>query len=95
MGLIIGEETGGTKIFRANAIGKKLANSRVYVRMSTTKLFTACYSEELQGVLPNVEYSPNIFQLLSDMDTQLLYALRVIKQVKEKREGAKKGASKS
>jgi len=38
MGTIIGEETGGTKIFRANAIWIKLKNSAFYVGMSTTNV---------------------------------------------------------
>jgi len=96
MGLIIGEETGGTKIFRANPIWKKLDNSNILVRLSTTKLYTACYSEELEGVKPTVKYIPSIFELLSDLDTQMIYAQRVIKKVRKKRAAEEiEGESKS
>lgn len=86
MGTIIGEETGGTKIFRANPIAKKLKHSGLAARLSTTKLYTTCYNKEFQGVTPNIEYSPSIFELLSDMDTQLIYTQRVIKKVQKKKE---------
>ncbi len=88
MGMIIGEETGGTKIFRANPIREKLANSGINVRLSTTKMYTACFNEEMEGVKPTIKYSPSIFELLSDIDTQVIYAQRVIKKVKQKREAA-------
>lgn len=46
MGPIIGEETGGTKIFRANAITEKLNKTGILISLSTTKLFTTCFTEE-------------------------------------------------
>ena len=85
MGIIIGEETGGTKIFRANPIFIYLNSSEITVRMSTTKLYTACYNDEFQGVTPNIEYSPSIYELISGADTQLLYAQRIIKKALKKR----------
>lgn len=86
MGMIIGEETGGTKIFRANPILKEMNNTRIRVRMSTTKLYTTCYNEEFEGVTPDIKYSPTIFDLLSDLDIQLIFAQRVIKKIKKIRE---------
>lgn len=81
MGVIIGEETGGTKIFRANAIGERLERSGVGVSMSTTKLATTCFNEEFEGVKPTVEYVPSVLELISEMDTQLLFTQGLIKKV--------------
>ncbi len=81
MGIIIGEETGGTKIFRANAIYEALPKTGVRVAMSTTKLWTACFNEEMEGVKPRVEYIPNIFEITSGMDTHLLFVQKLIKQI--------------
>lgn len=83
MGYIIGEETGGTKIFRANPIYITLKRSGIELAMSTTKLFTTCYSEEFMGINPNIEYSPSIMELLSDLDTQLIYTQRLIRKARK------------
>lgn len=85
MGTIIGVETGGTKVFRANAMNKKLSRSAIVVNMSTTKVLCACYNEEFEGVTPTIEYSPSINELVSDMDTHLLYTQRIIKMVQKKK----------
>ena len=84
MGVIIGEETGGTKIFRANAIYEVLGKSDIRISMSTTKNYNTCFSEEFEGIKPTIEYSPKIFELKSGMDTHLLFAQRIIKQVQAK-----------
>lgn len=80
MGKIIGEETGGTKIFRANPIVKKLNKSRLFVRSSTTKLFNTCYFEEDQGVRPDIYFTPSILDIVNDSDSHLRYAQFVIKK---------------
>ncbi len=86
MGTIIGEETGGTKIFRANAIYEKLNKTGLRVSMSTTKIYTTCYNEELEGVSPHIKYTPTVLDLVSGMDTQLIYTQRIIKQIRRKRQ---------
>ena len=85
MGAIIGEVTGGTKIFRANAIQKQLPKSRVVVSMSTTKFYTTCYNQELEGVLPTVENSPSIFEIIADVDTHLIFVQQLIKKVQKRK----------
>lgn len=85
MGPIIGEETGGTKIFRANAIHDYLSKSGIWISLSTTKLSTTCYDQELQGILPTIEYSPSVIEVMSGMDTQLLYTQRIIKKVQKEK----------
>lgn len=80
MGTIIGEETGGTKIFRANAIFETLTRTGINIKMSTTKNYTTCYDQELEGIKPTIYFTPTIFGLTSELDTQLLFTLSVIKQ---------------
>ena len=86
MGTIIGEETGGTKIFRANAIPEQLYHSGITINISTTKIFTACYNDELEGVMPNIEYTPSILELISGRDIQLAFTLRVIDKIQKARQ---------
>ncbi len=83
MGVIIGEETGGTKIFRANAFYEKLYKSGIIVGMSTTKMYNTCYDKEHEGIKPHIEYTPSILQIVSDIDTQLYYTLSVIKKIQK------------
>ena len=80
MGKIIGEETGGTKVFRANPIHTELGRSRIRLVMSTTKKYTACFNpdKEFVGVVPNIAFSPTILDLCHDADTQLYYTVRLI-----------------
>ncbi len=87
MGLIIGEPTGGTKIFRANAFARKLTWTHFRVRVSSTKLYTTCYDLEDQVVTPNVEVKNKVIDLVHKNDTQLNTALWLIKEVQEKRAG--------
>lgn len=81
MGVLIGEETGGTKIFRANAMHEQLPGSKLYVGISTTKLFTACFNEEMEGIKPTIAYTPTIHELISGLDTQLMFARKIIKKM--------------
>ena len=64
---------------------EQLKRSSIWVRVSTVKDYCACYNNEMEGVAPTIEYVPSIFELGSDMDTQLLYAQRLIKQVQNKK----------
>ena len=85
MGTIIGEETGGTKIFRANSFSEKLSRSKLSVSISTTKLYTTCYSDKVEGVHPHIEFTPNIFGLIADIDTQLQFTMNIINKVQKKK----------
>ena len=85
MGVIIGEETGGTKILRANAIYEELTRSGLIVAMSTTKMFATCFSQDLQGVKPEIQFTPSALDVRFGVDSQLNYTQRVIKQVRKKR----------
>jgi len=89
MGIIIGEETGGTKIFRANAMFEQLENSKLIVRISTTKLLTTCFDKEFEGVRPTINYIPTIHELTSGMDTQLMFAKKVIKKMQAQKKKGK------
>jgi len=83
MGYIIGEPTGGTKIFRANPFTRLLPKTGFRVRMSTTKLWTACYNDENEPVIPNVEVVPSILDRVHDVDSQLNIALRAIQKIQK------------
>lgn len=89
MGLIVGETTGGTKIFRAHAFARKMIWSGFRVRVSPTKLYTTCYDQEDQGVLPNVEVKNSIVDLVHKNDNQLKTALWLIKEIQAKKAGVK------
>ncbi|MFK7907134.1 MAG: S41 family peptidase, partial [Chitinophagales bacterium] len=89
MGVIIGEETGGTKIFRANAIYEKLMRSELSVGMSTTKLFTTCYNKEFEGIEPTIKFIPSINEIISGMDAQLLFTQRLIKKIIQNKQKSK------
>jgi len=88
MGTIIGEETGGTKIFNANAIYGTLNKTAIRVAMSTTKMYNTCYNEEFEGVKPTIEYKPTIYELAADkeIDTHLIFTQRIIKKIRKKME---------
>lgn len=89
MGLLIGEPTGGTKIFRANAFPKELQRTKFTVRVSTAKKFTACFNQENEPVIPNLEVKPSILDRVHNIDSQLNTTLRVIKKMEK--EKAKQG----
>lgn len=85
MGILIGEPTGGTKIFRANAFFKRLPKTQLIVAMSTTKLYTACYNKENEPVVPTLEVVPSILEIVHDVDSQLNTALLIIKKVQKEK----------
>lgn len=81
LGLIIGEQTGGTKIFYGNPIGEALPHSAIYFNCATTKIFATCYNEHNEGITPDIEVGQSIFQRIKDYDNQLNYAVRIIKKI--------------
>lgn len=85
MGLLIGEPTGGTKIFRANAFTKILPKTRLQVRMSTTKLSSTCFNQENEPVIPNIEVVPTITDLVNNSDSPLNTTLMLIKKMQRKK----------
>ncbi len=85
MGVLIGEPTGGTKVFRANPMFKSLPKTGLGIVMSTTKFFTACYNEDNEPVQPNLEVLPSISDRVDGVDVQLNTTLKLIKEVQEKK----------
>ncbi len=83
MGTIIGEETGGTHIFHANAFNEKLGGSQFSVRMASTKVFATCYDQADDGIKPHIAFSPSTIDVINDFDSQLNYALRIIKKIEK------------
>lgn len=87
LGLIIGEETGGTQVFHANSMTERLKNTGIFARMATAQLYTSCFEEDTtKGVIPDFPVEPNIMHLVSGQDFVLNYALRVIKKVNKVKE---------
>jgi len=80
MGTIVGEETGGTKIFRANPLGFELSKSNIPYRLSTVINYNTCYNAEMEGVKPDVEFSPSILDICSETDSQLLFVQHIIRK---------------
>ena len=86
LGLLIGEETGGTKVFHANNMHKKLPHSAIRCAMATARDYTACYYAEDEGIKPDLPVIPTIPQLVAKQDAALNYSLRVISKAKRLRE---------
>ncbi len=87
LGLIIGSETGGTRVFHANSMYKKLPHSGISCGMATTRLYTSCFYEEDEGIKPDLEVKPTVQELVAKRDAVLDYTLRVIDKVKKIRKG--------
>jgi len=86
LGLLIGEETGGTKIFHANSMRKAMSHSNLIVAMATSRKYTNCFNEEEdEGIHPDLLVKPAIPQLVAQQDVALNYTLRVIKKTKKLR----------
>jgi len=85
MGFLVGEPTGGTKVYRANNFYKQLTRSGFYVMISSTKLFSSCYSDEDEPVIPNVEVVPSILDIVNDVDKQLDTALLLIDKIQKQK----------
>ncbi len=81
MGYLIGEPTGGTKIFRANPFIKILPKSSMIARVSSTKMYSTCYNLDDEPVTPNVVSRPTVIDLVHNNDSQLNTALMLIKKV--------------
>ena len=90
LGILIGEETGGTKVFHANNMYKKLPHSGIVCGMATTRKYTGCFHEEDEGIKPDLPVVPTIPQLVAKQDVALNYSLRVISKAKRLREQEKK-----
>jgi len=83
MGLIIGQETGGTKVFHANSISSKLDHSNLICVMATTRDYTACFYEEDEGIVPDIEVKQSVPGLVAKRDAVIDYTLHLIKKVKQ------------
>jgi len=90
LGHVIGQETGGTKIFSANAFTETLSNSRLYVNTSTTKIYASCYFEKEGGVRPDFPVEPTMLDRKNDSDAVLNYARIIVRKLKRQ---AKEGST--
>jgi len=82
MGLIIGEQTGGTNIFHANSIRSQLKHSGLEYGIATTKIYSACVGEQDEGVIPDVLIKPTVLDLVNKEDPVIKYTLHLINKIK-------------
>lgn len=86
MGTLIGEPTGGTKVFNANAFYDRLPKTSIGVAMSSTQLFTSCYSEEIPQVMPDLLVQPTLIDLIHSNDSVLNFTVKYIRNVQKARQ---------
>lgn len=85
MGTLIGEPTGGTKVFNANAFYDRLPKTNIGVAMSSTQLFTSCYSEETPHVMPDLLVRASLIDRIYSNDSVLNFTIRYIQNVQKAR----------
>lgn len=83
LGLIIGSETGGTRVFHAHNMFETLSNSRLGCGMATARIYTTCYHDENEGIKPDAVVQPTILDLVAKRDAALDYTLRIIDKIAE------------
>ncbi len=86
LGTIIGSETGGTGIFHANAFRENLGASQTRVFMASTKVYATCYDQPDDGIKPHIAFEPSTIDIINGFDSQLNYALRIIKKIEKEKE---------
>lgn len=94
MGTLIGEPTGGTKVFNANAFWDRLPKTNIGVAMSSTQLFTSCYSEEIPHVMPDLLVQPSLIDLIHSNDSVLNFTIKYIRNVQKGRQIEREKAQK-
>ena len=90
LGLMIGEETGGTKIFYANSIGETLPHSGLRYSVATTADYTTCFDNPDEGIQPDLVAKPTIPQLVAKQDVALNYAQLVIRKKRKMKKATAK-----
>ena len=86
LGTIVGEPTGGTKVFFGNAISIKMKYSKLSLRVGTNKNYTTCFSEdENEAIIPDFPASASVLDRINDSDLMLYFTLRLIKKIKKAR----------
>ena len=81
LGILVGEKTGGTKVFHANSMVQKLQKSGIYVHMATARDYTTCFLKEDEAIAPDIEVKPTVYSLIADQDFVLSYTIRVINKI--------------
>ncbi len=82
LGHVIGEETGGTKVFSANAFPEILSNSRLTTSMSTTQIFASCYYDKKGGVRPDFPVEPTILDIKNNSDPSMNFARLLVRKLR-------------
>ena len=84
LGTVVGNMTGGTRIFQAYSQPKKLPKSKITCYVSSTLLYTSCSGFHdvegyREGVEPHFVVNKKIEDFISDSDSQLDFVLGLIK----------------
>ncbi len=85
LGIVVGEMTGGTRIFQAYGLTKNYPRSKFTSLVSSTMIYTACSGFEdkngyLEGVVPDLVVTRKINDILASRDVQLDYILKLIQE---------------
>lgn len=80
LGTVVGSTTGGTQVFHANSMGETLPFSRFYCRVATARMYTTCFFQEDEGIIPHVEVEPSVIDLVNNNDPVLNYSLLLIRK---------------
>lgn len=81
MGLLIGEETGGTSVFHANSIYEELYHTQLITSVATTTAYTTCFNNPDEGIKPDLKFSPSILDLSNDHDSMVRFTELVVKKI--------------
>ncbi|HLF65393.1 MAG TPA: S41 family peptidase [Saprospiraceae bacterium] len=86
LGFIVGTPTGGTRVFHANNMYKELFSGELLCSMATTRIYTPCFTDDEDTIVPDITVNPTIFNLLSGRDAALDYTVHLIKKVEKSKE---------
>ena len=80
MGLVIGEETGGTLSGFTNLIDFELPNSGLQAQSSFMRYVHPCYDGKVRGVIPDVIITPTPKELQQGYDSVINYIIKKVNQ---------------
>lgn len=81
MGLLVGEDTGGTTIFRANAISEMLLRSKLRMNISTTLKQCTCAKDELTSVTPHVNVEQTVLNEIHGIDGPINQVRMIVRKL--------------
>lgn len=84
LGLLIGTETGGSHVYFDNGLVQPLKGSGLIATISSTRKYLPCSEgSESAGVIPDVIVQPTIYNLISNKDYIIPYAIHLIHKYRD------------